>query len=369
MAWFSGKVSLGGFPDLAGAVNKLQESVKNIEKNFDTALGFEEKSESSNNEASGLWSSDRKPLFDPVMSFMGQKSEETEVESSEKLESSESPPKVEEKEKAETDKSGHSHVKTTVEEDKEAVKVEKNNEHSEAVERADTVTSNPGKAESESESISAEPYESTFNNVKSSDSPENEHQKEILDVVPSADYESKEAKLDTAEVDTVEVTEPVPAGSSVAVDMHGTNDERKTQIEETLETGYLVKYEESIDSQADAGNGPDEPMPLSSHSVIVEETNSAQELLLSTESVLENDENAIRVEVDRQINDSETDSKEDIRLSSASALSNYADSTHELEKVKMEMKMMESALQGAARQAQVPNFSHYFAVMFTLEVH
>ncbi|XP_039009477.1 golgin candidate 5-like [Hibiscus syriacus] len=352
MAWFSGKVSLGGFPDLAGAVNKLQESVKNIEKNFDTALGFEEKSESSNNEASGLWSSDRKPLFDPVMSFMGQKSEETEVESSEKLESSESPPKVEEKEKAETDKSGHSHVKTTVEEDKEAVKVEKNNEHSEAVERADTVTSNPGKAESESESISAEPYESTFNNVKSSDSPENEHQKEILDVVPSADYESKEAKLDTAEVDTVEVTEPVPAGSSVAVDMHGTNDERKTQIEETLETGYLVKYEESIDSQADAGNGPDEPMPLSSHSVIVEETNSAQELLLSTESVLENDENAIRVEVDRQINDSETDSKEDIRLSSASALSNYADSTHELEKVKMEMKMMESALQGAARQAQ-----------------
>ena len=43
MAWFSGRVSLGNFPDIAGAVNKLQESVKNIEKNFDTALGFEEK--------------------------------------------------------------------------------------------------------------------------------------------------------------------------------------------------------------------------------------------------------------------------------------------------------------------------------------
>lgn len=48
MAWFSGRVSLGNFPDLAGAVNKLSESVKNIEKNFDSALGFEEKSESSN---------------------------------------------------------------------------------------------------------------------------------------------------------------------------------------------------------------------------------------------------------------------------------------------------------------------------------
>lgn len=43
MAWFSGKVSLGNFPDLAGAVNKLSESVKNIEKNFDSALGFEDK--------------------------------------------------------------------------------------------------------------------------------------------------------------------------------------------------------------------------------------------------------------------------------------------------------------------------------------
>ena len=54
MAWFSGKVSLGNFPDLAGAVNKLSESVKNIEKNFDTALGFEEKSDSGSGE--GIWS-------------------------------------------------------------------------------------------------------------------------------------------------------------------------------------------------------------------------------------------------------------------------------------------------------------------------
>ncbi|KAK8618842.1 hypothetical protein V6N13_132821 [Hibiscus sabdariffa] len=351
MAWFSGKVSLGGFPDLAGAVNKLQESVKNIEKNFDTALGLEEKSESSNNEASGLWSSDRKQLFDPVMAFMGQKSEETAAESSEKLESSESPPKVEEEQNAETDWSVHSHVKTTVEEDKVAVKVEKNNEHSEAVEGADTVTLDAGKAEpeSESEKVSAEPSESTFKNVKLLDSPEIEQQKEISDVVPSADPDSKEAKLETAEVDTAEVTEPVPAESRDAVDMHETNDEQKTQTEKILQKGSPVKYEETSDSQADAGNGPDEPMPSSSPSVIIEETNSGQELLLPTESVIEN---AKRVEVDRQINDNENDAKEEVRSSSATALSNSADSIHELEKVKMEMKMMESALQGAARQAQ-----------------
>ncbi|KAA8539885.1 hypothetical protein F0562_026577 [Nyssa sinensis] len=34
MAWFSGKVSLGNFSDLAGAVNKISESVKRIEKNL-----------------------------------------------------------------------------------------------------------------------------------------------------------------------------------------------------------------------------------------------------------------------------------------------------------------------------------------------
>jgi len=41
MAWWSGKVSLGGLQDIAGAVNKISESVKNIEKNFDSALGLE----------------------------------------------------------------------------------------------------------------------------------------------------------------------------------------------------------------------------------------------------------------------------------------------------------------------------------------
>jgi hypothetical protein len=41
MAWWSG--SLGGLQDIAGAVNKISESVKNIEKNFDSALGLEEK--------------------------------------------------------------------------------------------------------------------------------------------------------------------------------------------------------------------------------------------------------------------------------------------------------------------------------------
>lgn len=57
MAWFSGKVSLGNL-DFAGAVNKLSESVKNIEKNFDTALGLEEKSDADAAAAAAATGSD-----------------------------------------------------------------------------------------------------------------------------------------------------------------------------------------------------------------------------------------------------------------------------------------------------------------------
>ncbi|OMO66672.1 Sugar/inositol transporter [Corchorus olitorius] len=329
MAWFSGKVSLGGFPDLAGAVNKLQESVKNIEKNFDTALGFEEKSESSSNE--------------------------------------ETSPKVEEKEEAETDRSVHSPEKTTVEEDKPAVRAEKYDEYAEAVERSDTVSSDTGKAEFESEPDSVEPSDSTFQNVESSDSPDNEQQKGSSEVVPSENTDSKEAKLEATEVDQVEAATTV-AEQSEAVDIHESTDEQKTRTEEIVEKGSPVKSdesEESRDSQAGASGGPDEPESVSSHSIRVEETNHDREFsmpsalpsdeaqeIVSESVFIENDGNTKGVEVDQQTNDSGTDAKEEQRLSSASTMSVSADSIYELEKLKKEMKMMESALQGAARQAQ-----------------
>ncbi|KAI5351129.1 hypothetical protein L3X38_004020 [Prunus dulcis] len=136
MAWFSGKVSLGNFPDLAGAVKKLQQSVKNIKKNFDSALGFEEKEKAeSGNEASGLWpsSTEWKLLFDPVISFMGQTNEGSSVDSSQKAESSEHPPKMADKEET------------------EVVKEETDDKHAATVEETETVVAEPEKSESESE--------------------------------------------------------------------------------------------------------------------------------------------------------------------------------------------------------------------------
>lgn len=52
MAWFSGKVSLGNFPDFSEAVSKISESVKTIEKNFDNALGLEDNPEGATSSTS-----------------------------------------------------------------------------------------------------------------------------------------------------------------------------------------------------------------------------------------------------------------------------------------------------------------------------
>ncbi|KAA8540399.1 hypothetical protein F0562_024682 [Nyssa sinensis] len=180
MAWFSGKVSLGNFPDLAGAVNKISESVKSIEKNFDSALGFEENSDSSSSEASGLWPSatDRKALFEPVMAFMGHKGGESTVESIEKPESSKPQSSVEEKERAETDRSANSSIEqTTLSED---ANKETENDHvlpdsaegpnMAIAEETDNIISDPVKAESDSQPVPVEVSEPDVEQIEESDS-------------------------------------------------------------------------------------------------------------------------------------------------------------------------------------------------------
>ncbi|GJZ10450.1 hypothetical protein Tco_0545209 [Tanacetum coccineum] len=49
MAQLRGRVALGSFSNLAGAVNKISESVKNIEKNFDNALASTYNANDANN--------------------------------------------------------------------------------------------------------------------------------------------------------------------------------------------------------------------------------------------------------------------------------------------------------------------------------
>ncbi|KAH9714305.1 Golgin candidate 5 [Citrus sinensis] len=361
MAWFSGKVSLGNFPDLAGAVNKFSESVKNIEKNFDTALGFDEKAEksakpetSSSNE--GLW---------PVMSFMGHKSEgSSPTESSGKPQTPQQQSKPEEEVGVETERSVHSATgEVYADEQKASPKTEKDDEHPDTAENLDFVVSEHGKVDSESYIVPNDPSESAIQNIDSSEPVDNQQQKVTSDLGTSEETESGEAKSGPFEADQIEIDESDNVANAFQSKdeekKEESNYEEKSQAEEMIETGSPVQAEVSSTIQAEVGTESSD-----SQSVSAEETERVRELLSSSasspkavsETVCapvspEHGEKDKAVEVDQQANDSGIVSEEQ-RLSSEANVSVSADSLCELEKLKREMKMMETALQGAARQAQ-----------------
>ncbi|KAM7475977.1 hypothetical protein LguiB_023220 [Lonicera macranthoides] len=412
MAWFSGNISLGNFADIAGAVNsKISESVKNIEKNFDNALGFEEKSDAASTEESGLWPSatDRKALFEPVMTFMGRKEEESSVESSDKPESSKPSFSFDEKEAVETHNpasSANEQTPPSEEANDETAKVEVD-VHPEPVvemnvadaEGANKVTADPGDAEGdakvaltelseanvehveesdssnhlqpkesgnsgslETESInpadqidSNAPILDQLNNITESDASNHLQQKEILKIGSLGDS-GLLGPESVNPVDQANTNAPEPDELHDIVDQDST-DEHKQHGEEVLEKASLVK-DDYVTSDGQSGSGtepPDPNSPMSNDEYSKDDLPVVQHLDEALETVPElvsheDDAIASTVEVNRRTRDYETDVKG--RLSSGSHSFDNADSIDELEKVKREMKMMENALLGAARQAQ-----------------
>lgn len=374
MAWFSGKVSLGNFPDLAGAVNKLSESVKNIEKNFDTALGFEDKSDSSStSEASGLW---------PVMSFMGNKSEDSTVESSGKTVSPQKLSIVEEKESQNSD-----NQQTASAEENQMLERKKDDEHPEIAEKKDDVISDTGKAELESEIQSetkaVEPPEPVVHDVKVSESVDDVQGKEISEEGCAENLDTLEVRSEASRVDEVEAPSILHDESHNVSHTPDSTDEQETQAEETVEQSSTIQAEASnepqpealndvqaqasTDSLAEASSDTQAGAVLDSSSsqpVSAEVSEMVHEFSLSDASPLDEASEIVSGSVsqadevhnqtvggDKQVNDGEINIK-DQHLSLRSNISDSIDSTLELEKVKTEMKMMETALQGAARQAQ-----------------
>ncbi|KAG8643417.1 golgin candidate 5 isoform X2 [Manihot esculenta] len=347
MAWFSGKVSLGNFPDLAGAVNKLSESVKNIEKNFDSALGLEEKPDSSSEGLwPGAWNSD----------------EDSNTESSAKPGSSEKFSRVEEDE---TQNSANE--KPTVERENQVLKNEKEDENLKIAGKEDAVISDTVQPESESQFVPVEHREPVIHDVQTLDSVGNSQEKQILEMGPAESSESVEVKTGSVQVDQDEDDTVMHDESYTVVDRNESKDEHKMQMEEVVKEGSPVLAEISNDAQSEASSDTQAEVAInpSGFPVTAEETQMASEVSFPTavlsdeasETVSdESDVNVKTVGDVRQVNDGEIDAKEQRlsseRLSSASNVSDSLDSLVELEKVKMEMKMMETALQGAARQAQ-----------------
>ncbi|XP_011013502.1 PREDICTED: golgin candidate 5-like [Populus euphratica] len=373
MAWFSGKVSLGNFPDLAGAVNKLSESVKNIEKNFDTALGFEDKSDSSSTtEASGLW---------PVMSFMGNKSEDSADESSGKTVSPQKLSTVEEKESQNSDTQ-----QTTSAEENQMLERKKDAEHPEIAEKKDVI-SDTCKAELESEIQSetkaVEPPEPVFDDVKVPESVDDVQGKEISEEVCAENLDTLEVRSEASRVDEVETPSILHDESHNVSHTPDSTDEQETQAEETVEQSSTIQAEASNEPQPEALNDVQAQASTdildeassdtqagavldssSSQPVSAEVSEMLHEFSLSDASPLDEASEIVSRSVsqaddvhnqtvggDKRVNDGEIDIK-DQHLSLRSNISDSIDSTLELEKVKTEMKMMETALQGAARQAQ-----------------
>lgn len=414
MAWFGGKLDLANL-DLAGAVNKLSESVKNIEKNFDTALGFEEKSESSSNEASGLWPSttDRRALFDPVMSFMGQKSEDTAEESVEKAESSKStlPTREVGEDSAETTTRRDVVPKEPKEETRDII--EETKLVQEPMEEAKDVDAKPNQmisAEEETEEARAvdvkldSAMETSFDreeqrsvtgpderkaeiNSLAEASKVNEHDQETSPGILQKNIPERESSenLELVASQSSNALSQTEVGIPLLVDSQentGNDGEQKKEVTEESPpvqsqdaSNYPADGEQkkevtvespSAESRDASSDRADSGRPSVSDSVTASEGESSEEhsnrsflgdqhtdegLKRLSDTIMPENELVSRpVEATQRGNDYETGVKE--RLSSGSNSSDVTNSVVELEKLKKEMKMMETALQGAARQAQ-----------------
>ncbi|PIA64915.1 hypothetical protein AQUCO_00100406v1 [Aquilegia coerulea] len=370
MAWL-GKVSLGNFSDLAGAVNKLSESVKNIEKNFDSALGFEEKSDSGDHEGSGMWPSsvDRKALFDPVMSFMGHRSGESAVETSEIAESSDRSSSVKEQERISTNNElpPASEQTSPAENEEEAAEIKEEVEQQEASEETSDVVGEvrsheeTGIAGVDSHAVLVESNDPTPEIVEANDSlnplgkTENSEERSHLES-PSADSKSSTDAVEQVQLDSILESDKLPPVSDSHVDQ---NEQRAEAAE--VEEGSTVEVEVPEDGKVGTGTETslsdstdivNDSVPEVSSSHFLSAMHSDQSAHMSSKQFSnDNDPSTDTVEASLQTNDVETDTS-DQRLSSATNVSESADYAVEVEKVKREMKMMEAALQGAARQAQ-----------------
>ncbi|CAL9159421.1 unnamed protein product [Musa hybrid cultivar] len=360
MAWL-GKVSLGGFPDLAGAVSKLSESVKNIEKNFDSALGLDEKHDSGD-EGSAKWTSasDGKGIFEPVMAFMGNKGEEGPSKASVKEESLEHPPSAEESEKIPS-------AETTALSDKgiedSTSKVDDTDSNN-----ASIIANEPGELDEISAVVgSSHSQDETETSLSGS--------KEGADLPPVFQHKvdadgdaSNNSQPGDSQLQIAESVEPnvnsvfhAPEGLQHASDSQGSHVKNETEAEQLVDKGspkhsnVVVSVQESLEKEASVSIIPvgimkhDHPNEFSDNNV-PKPIGNEQDQNEASESVSHDDDASLKsakLSSEAMLVEAENDN------AVSNNVPNSVNSFAEVEKVKQEMKMMEAALQGAARQAQV----------------
>lgn len=252
---------------------------------------------------------------------------------------------------------------STAEDENKVHEVEEHGGHEESTDETTTLNSEQGKSEVPLPAVPVELSESLVQNVESP-----------VIINESQESESSEVKTptspETLQQTPVDFQEDHAAGSMVEPgesDDHievRENSQEEIKVESREEEGFeakegiervtLVQLEASSDSKEG-----DDTTPSVLSSVASEEINSvgvSSSIPSSSEMapaliLHENDASATQDEGEHLSNDAESGMKEQ-HLSSVTNMVD-SNSVFELERVKREMKMMETALQGAARQAQV----------------
>ncbi|XP_042412540.1 golgin candidate 5-like isoform X2 [Zingiber officinale] len=364
MAWF-GNVSLGGFPDLAGAVSKLSESVKNIEKNFDSALGLEEKHDASD-DGPGKWTSTsgRQGLFEPMMSFMGQKEEESASEQTVLAEFSQHPLTAEEHEMASSVPSSLPISKPTIS--------DKGHEDS-ITKDTDIISANATTMIEEPQSLDmnkgVEPNDLEVGTGTSlSRSKEEEDSSSIFQQKTDGDIQASDNSRpeDPSQpiTDCVELTVnnvlKKPEEAHHVLDSQGTDVIQETKAEQPLDK-ESSEHSEVLFAPENLGKETSVALPVSaekydhanepSYNNVLVAIHTEQDHEMPSDSVTHDTNASPKSLKNSRETDDEHESAKPSFISSDNALSSV-DQPGEIEKVKQEMRMMESALKGAARQAQ-----------------
>ncbi|KAL9668748.1 hypothetical protein QQ045_006288 [Rhodiola kirilowii] len=372
MAWFSGKVSLGNFPDLAGAVNKISESVKNIEKNFDSALGFEEREESESSEASSLWplTSERKALFDPVMAFMGHKDEESSAGSpkiTENLQLSSEMDRTivdglpdEGTVKADVASSPSSATEETpLVEDQKDVNKDADDGVSEGEEKNNVEESIPHNITTEEKCDPPGSFEPSAEGNETSSSSYQVNEKEGSEDSSVDTLQHAEDRLETAQIEKKENLTLVLGEQQNDVEAYDTSHDHLELKENISESDSPAQHEPSdnsqITAQTESTSSPvakaedSERGGAQSQNSSPETPTSLKDLETVAETISQDSEKVPIVEAIQQ--SIEHVSNIEKHVNSTTNVTSAAEAA-ELDKVRKEMKLMESALQGAARQAQ-----------------
>ncbi|KAG6415769.1 hypothetical protein SASPL_123186 [Salvia splendens] len=407
MAWFSGKVSLGNL-DFAGAVNKLSESVKNIEKNFDSALGIEEKSDAdaaaaaSDSEAhcdwqsinsasfcitaSGIWPSatDENALFEPTAGLMGQRGGKDTVESPDMPVALDPTSSIKDKQ---VEDENSVNQKSEVIPGGEGVKEELRDTEVEtgskgkikdtSEEAEENAASDHSEAVVVSPPIPVEAFEQKSEEVQHTESTSNLQEEERLEeVIPKLSETVQPGSTDNLQEKGSEIIsstlleslqpESISSGDTVGDSSSLSNIGDATSLSKSIDDeNAKTDVDDGLPDQTQDASlqGPNESRESHVSDVPVS-TTEAEDSCADNRSSLEYN----KVEASKAASDLVTpltdavsdsvDQKQHLgkyvkeRMSSASNSSNIADSVAEHEKVMKEMKMMEAALHGAARQAQ-----------------